>query len=282
LHTARDPKGKAHVAGAFLWPQGIITSIALEVPSACLKAKSDIIGGWTTASVRQARVINPEATYSRPSREGGAWAQVSRLGMPLVNEVVIGLKDKDRWNSSQPKDDGQFIDYVTNPTLPALLEILFGPTVKAPTVFPRSDLVAVFLKGVKVPNAAGGADVNVTENGATAEYLRLNMALPITSCSAQLSSPAKGLGAAACFVNGKIDLANKGCDPAGFPNGRRPVDDVVDIELRVAMGYLFGGDASAPSRNIAFHDAVAQENTPFDNTFPYLQIPKAGANGDGT
>ncbi len=124
-----------------------VTTLALEVSASCLTAGTQTtIGGWTTASVRQARVINPSATYTRPSREGGAWTQVSRLGMPLVNEVVIGIKDKDRFNSSEPKDDGQFATYVTNPTLPAISRSSSGPP--APTLFPRTDLVAVFLTGV--------------------------------------------------------------------------------------------------------------------------------------
>ena len=242
-----------------------ITSIAMEVPISCLTTGTggvkDIIGGWTTASVRQARVINPTATYSVPSKEGGAWTQVSRLGMPLVNEVVVGIKDKDKWNSSSPKDDGQFADYVTNPTLPAILDILFGPGL-APTVFPRTDLVAAFLTGVPSVNA----------NGSTAEMLRLNTALPATAKGAQNS-----LGAAACFVDGVLTLGNTGCDPAGFPNGRRPGDDVTDITLRVAMGYLFMNDTQAPARKVAFTDAVLQEDSQFDATFPYVTTPNPGA-----
>ena len=80
---------------------------------------------------------------------GGAWTQVSRLGMPLVNEVVIGLPDKDKFNSSKPKDDTQFATYVTNPTLPALVEIASRRTPNiAPTNFPRTDLVTTFLTGI--------------------------------------------------------------------------------------------------------------------------------------
>ena len=243
-----------------------ITSLALELPITCITAGTQTtVGAWTTASIRQARVINPAATYNRPSREGGAWTQVSRLGMPLVNEVVIGIKDKDRFNSSQPKDDGQFINYVTHPTLPAILELLFATP--APTLFPRSDLVAAFLTGVTGVNA----------NGSTCEYQRLNTALPATPVGMQ-----NNLGAAACFVNGVLTLNNTGCDPAGFPNGRRPGDDTVDIELRVSMGYLLGNSVDAPSRNVPFHDAVLQTATQFDVTFPYLKTPLPGAKGDGT
>ena len=115
-----------------------------------------MIGAWTTASLRQGRLVNgsPPSGHSVGAKEGGAWVQVSRLGMPLVNEVVIGLKDKDKFNSSKPKDDGQFADYVTNPTFPALAEILFSSAgVRAPTKFPRQDLVTAFLTGVPTEQA---------------------------------------------------------------------------------------------------------------------------------
>jgi uncharacterized protein DUF4331 len=239
-----------------------ITSLALELPIKCVKGTGDVIGGWTTASLRQARVINPRPTYKLPALEAGAWTQVSRLATPLVNEVVIGLRDKDRFNGSEPRDDEQFADYVTNPTLPALLEVLFGAAgVSAPTRFPRADLVAAFLTGVD----------GVNKNGSTAEMLRLNTALPATPKGMQNS-----LGAAACFVYGTLTLTNPGCDPAGFPNGRRPGDDAVDIALRVAMGYLLPA-ADAPSGQLGFTDASLQEDAQFDDVFPYLRTPKAGA-----
>ncbi len=239
-----------------------ITTIALEVPIACVKGKGDVVGGWTTASVRQARVINPRASYKLPALEGGAWTQVSRLSNPLVNEVVIGIKDKDRFNSSEPKNDAQFADYVTNPTLPALLEILFGSAgVVAPKAFPRADLVAAFLTGVE----------GVNKNGSVAEMVRLNTALPPTPKGKQTA-----LGAALCFVGGGLKLDNPGCDPAGFPNGRRPGDDTVDIALRVVMGYLLPA-AAAPSGGLGFTDAVLQDDSQFDAAFPYLRTPRPGA-----
>jgi len=251
-----------------------VTTIAVEVPRACVKGTPDVIGGWSTASVRQARVINPTATYAKPSREGGAWAQVSRLGGPLVNEVVIGLKDKDKFNSSEPANDGtNFATYVTHPTLPAVLEALFGPTVQAPKLFPRVDLVRAFATGWPGVNAFPGATPTV------AEMLRLNVQLPITAAGAQ-----SRLGAAGCFdddpaAGAKYRKVNTGlgtCDPAGFPNGRRPVDDVVDIALRVAMGALHNVDADAPFRNNTLGDAVIQKETG-NPTFPYLDTPFPGA-----
>jgi hypothetical protein len=197
--------------------------------------------------------------------------------MPLVNEIVIGIKDKDRWNSSVPSGDAQFADYVTHPTLPALVEALFGPTVAAPTLFPRADLVAAFLTGITAPNAAGGADINLNTNGATAEYQRLNLGLPPTPVGSQ-----KPFGAAGCVdAARKIDLTLGTCDAAGFPNGRRPIDDVVDVELRVAMGVLIADPTKAAARDVPFHDAVAQEATTFLPTFPYLNTPTPGAVGGG-
>ena len=102
-----------------------ITTIALEVHSSCLKGNGNgNIGGWTTASLRQAQILNPHPTFAKPSVGGGPWTQVSRLSSPLVNELVIGIPDKDRFNASEPKDDAQFATYVTNPSFPAILDTL--------------------------------------------------------------------------------------------------------------------------------------------------------------
>lgn len=132
-----------------------VTTIALEVPQSCLVSTNEnVIGGWTTASLPQATLLNPnpESNITSATKVGGAWTQVSRLGMPLVNEVVIGLKDKDKFNASKPMNDGQFADYVTNPALPTLIEVLFkdatSGAVVAPTNFPRTDLVNAFLLGI--------------------------------------------------------------------------------------------------------------------------------------
>lgn len=223
-----------------------VTSIVLELPISCLVSGGNpTVGAWTTASLRQARVLDRTPSFDRPAVEGGAWVQVSRLSAPLVNEVVIGLKDKNRFNASEPKDDGQFADYVTHPTLPALLEILFGPAgVRAPTLFPRTDLVAAFLTGVDGLNV----------NGSTAEMLRLN-----TSIAPKPAALQNNLGVI-------------GGDPAGFPNGRRPGDDVVDIELRVAMGVLLPA-ASAPSGQLPFTDGALVNASFFDSRFPFLRTP---------
>ncbi len=238
-----------------------VTTLAMEVPKSCLVSGNEpVIGGWTTASLRQARLLNPKpASNNTASKEGGAWTQVSRLGMPLVNEVVIGLKDKDKFNASQPKDDGQFAGYVTNPALPALIQALF-PSAPAPTNFPRTDLIAAFLTGVPGVNKPVGV--------VGSEMLRLNTAI-------------------AANTGEQNDLGVVGGDNAGFPNGRRPGDDVVDIELRVAMGLLCtieGVNASvgckasdAPAGGAPITDGVQNKATNFDTTFPYLKTPLAGS-----
>lgn len=227
-----------------------VTSIILELPIAFVTAPGQpVIGAWTTASLRQARVLDRTPSYERPAVEGGAWTQVSRLSSPLVNELVIGLKDKNLFNASEPKDDAQFLDYVTHPTLPAILEILFGGAgVRAPTAIPRSDLVAAFLTGVD----------GLNRNGATGEMLRLNTGTAPTARAAQ------------------NNLGVIGGDAAGFPNGRRPGDDVVDIELRVAMGVLLDA-ASAPSGQLPFTDGAYVDAGFFDESFPYLRTPVPGS-----
>jgi len=235
-----------------------VTTLAIEVPAACLTNNGDVdvIGGWTTASKRQVQVLDPTPDYETPALERGAWTQVSRLGMPLVNELVIGLPDKNLFNSSEPKNDTQFLDYVTNPTFPAIIEILFG--VNAPTVTGRPDLVATFLTGLSGVNADGGVG----------EMQRLNVTIPVTAKAAQ-----NNLGVAAG-------------DNAGFPNGRRPGDDVVDITLRVAMGVLchLGLGLCTPddalSGTLLYTDGAVQNSAQFDNSFPYLTTPVSGSPGN--
>lgn len=253
--TAFDPN--AEKAGHDDLAMKNVTAIEMEVPTTCLtNGKEAVIGGWTTASLRQGRAINPTpSSTGAASKEGGAWTQVSRLGMPLVNEVVIGLKDKDQFNHSKPSGDAQFINYVTNPTLPALVEVLFGSAgVKAPTNFPRNDLVAAFLTGIK--------GVNQPATVTPSEMLRLNTTTPVSATQNRL---------------GVI-----GGDSAGFPNGRRPGDDVVDIALRVVMGRLCVLSigcvpADAPAGSIDFTDGAYLDSSFTDNAFPYLKTPVAGA-----
>ena len=256
-----------------------VTTLALEVPIGCLvaDAQKPVIGGWTTASLRQGQYLSasPAKGYATTMVPGGAFVQVSRLGMPLVNEVVIGLPDKDRFNGSRPADDGQFASYVTNPTLPALIEVAFGqtPGALAPSNAGRNDLVTAFLTGIKGLNQ----QAKVTPS----EMLRLNTALPAVPFAQQ-----NRLGIVGNILAG-------GTDNAGYPNGRRPKDDVVDISLVAMMGGLCmaNGDtnklgfgtackpSAVPLGATAFklHDAVDQAAVTFLPGFPYLNTPIPGA-----
>jgi len=253
-----------------------VSEIALEIPKACLTGTGNgVIGAWTTASLPQARILNPSASFNKTEVNGGAWTQVSRLGNPLVNELVIGLKDKDKFSTSEPKDDGQFADYVTHPSLPELLNILFKDAVNttlganlatlAPTNFPRTDLVTAFLTGFP--------GVNQLATVTPSELLRLNTGIAATPANAQST------------------FGVVGNDLAGFPNGRRPGDDVVDIALRVVMGRLcypipvagvntdlgLCTPAQASVGNVPFTDGAPVSASLTGTSFPYLADPLPGS-----
>lgn len=214
-----------------------VTSFILEVPKSFLTAGTNVIAAWTTAS-----------TVST----NGTTNQVSRLGHALVNELVIGLSEKDLFNSAEPTQDGALADYVTHPTFPAIVELLFSDAgVRAPTNFPRSDLVTVFLTGVP----------GVNQTAATAEMLRLNTSTPPVPAAQQ-----NNLGVIAG-------------DSAGYPNGRRPGDDIVDITLRVAMGVLLSTN-DAPSGQLPYTDGAYVDAARFKTNFPYLQEPLPGSPND--
>ena len=244
-----------------------VTTFALEVPIRCLTrdAESPVVGGWQTAALPRSRSFrdNPgfdAPGFRAPEATSAELVQVSRLGMPLVNEVVIGLKDKNLFNSVGPRADSALATYVTNPTLPEILELLFP--VSAPNHFPRTDLVAAFATGIE--------GLNFLSDGQPHEMQRLNTSIAPTARAAQ------------------DNLGVLGGDNAGFPNGRRPGDDVVDIELRVAMGVLchafpgvFCDPADAPSGTLPYTDQVLQDASQFTDEFPYLQPPLAGSPDDG-
>ena len=266
-----------------------VTSLAVEVPTTCLVGTGNgVIGGWTTASLPANRVLSTEPGYNATDTTSGNYVQVSRLSNPLINELVIGLPDKDKFNASKPKDDGQFATYVTNPSLPALLNLLFKDAVNAtlgtnidnlaPKNLPRTDLVTAFLTGFP--------GLNQQKTVTASEMLRLNTAVPATPKATQ-----KSLGV--------IDE-----DLAGFPNGRRPGDDTVDIALRVMMGALchpvpLGAELGVPGAvedqpsdlinlGLCKPEDAAVGNVPFTDgapisarammaVFPYLNPPLPGA-----
>ncbi len=246
------------------------------MPIACVTgAGNGVIGVWSSASLPQSRLLKSNPTYASPATMGGAFVQVSRLGMPLVNEVVIGLPQKDLFNAVKPTADAALADYVTNPTYPEYLNRLFRTAVNAtlgtsfatlaPTNFPRNDLVATFLTGIPTLNQ----QASVTGS----EMLRLNTAVNPTPQASQ-----KALGVVAD-------------DLAGFPNGRRPGDDIVDIVLRVAMGRLchpipingvqtqlgFCTPAQAPTGLVAYTDGAPSNANFVGNAFPYLNPALRGA-----
>ena len=236
-----------------------VTSIAIEVPITCVTGNGNgVIGVWSSASLPQSRLLKSNPTYAAPDTQSGAFTQVSRLGMPLVNELVIGLPKKDLFNAVKPTADGALADYVTNPTFPEILQVLFGNAAIAPNNFPRNDLVAVFLTGI--------ATLNQQAVVTPSEMQRLNTAVTPTPLASQ-----KTLGVVAD-------------DLAGYPNGRRPGDDTVDITLRVAMGRLchpipingtptqlgLCSPADAPSGLVAYTDGAPLNANYTMNRFPYL------------
>ncbi|MFC3577321.1 DUF4331 domain-containing protein [Streptomyces yaanensis] len=205
-----------------------VNSLAIQVPNSYLRESEHqpIVGIWATVQRRDSR---------------GYYSQVSRLGNPLVNEVVNPQKDKDKFNASQPWYDAQFLKNVTNPELPKLIEAIYK--IKAPAE-PRNDLVDVFLKGVK--------GLNQPPYVKAAEELRLNTSIKPTMHPKRL---------------GVLDGDN-----AGFPNGRRLTDDVIDAALQVVEGELVG------SKN-DLGDAVDANDQKFEHSFPYLAEPTSGSRG---
>jgi hypothetical protein len=222
--TGADGGGKDFFAGY------AVHSIALQIPIADLKATNSTIGVWSSTDRRN-------VTVAGKVRKG--WTQVSRLGNPLVNEVVVPTKFKDLWNRSQPVNDKQFAGPVLTPILAKLMNDLYK--VDAPER-DRDDLVAVFGTGIKGLNYTGDT---------VADMLRLNYSIPVTPADKQ-----NRLGVIAG-------------DNGGFPNGRRLNDDVIDIAERVMAGFLKGN-------KVDLGDGVNSGDVPALNTFPYQADPASG------
>ncbi len=225
-----------------------VMSIVLQVPKSLLtrdgmnpsaSLHNEIIGIWDTAERPQTRIINGDGTIS----QSGPDAQVSRLGMPLVNEVVIPLKDKDKFNASEPANDvANFGTYILDPELAKLFHAIFGLTVPAA---PRTDLVTVFATGIPGLNQPQGVSPG--------EMLRLNMTI------APATTPSR-FGVIAG-------------DNAGFPNGRRLFDDIVDISERVVAGGYVLTPATNVAPNNQLGDGIDANDKPFLPHFPYLAPP---------
>jgi Domain of unknown function (DUF4331) len=249
-----------------------VNSIAIQLPKTALAGAGSptdnpVIGIWSTTDRRSARTANGEGNPA------SAFVQVSRLGNPLVNEVVFPLALKDAFNSISPDVDATIpaaVDAVTNPILPPLIEAIYG--VPAPDG-PRNDLEEIFLQGVSAANAGLGGDpatvLPVDLNGhdlnadhgalQPSEQLRLNMSIAPSATPNRLS-----------LFAGQFD---------GFPNGRRLVDDVVDVAIQTVMGAAQSGTIV---QALAAGDAVNRNDREFRSSFPYLALPHADGVNLGT
>jgi Domain of unknown function (DUF4331) len=241
-----------------------VSAIAIEVPISDLTrtgavpsgptASDAVIGVWATASRRTTRVLSPGSQSS----EGG-WQQVSRLGNPLVNEVVIPLSLKDAFNAIPPAVDGtipRVVQAVIDPELARVMQLVFGIAIPPP---PRNDLVQIFATGIPVNAVTGPNYTTFLSDGIPHEFLRLNVGIPPTAIAAQ----------------NRLGLL--GGDVAGFPNGRRVFDDVTDIALRA----MAGGTPFTPATNVAPNNALGDgvsfnPEGPLLTRFPYLLTPNQG------
>jgi hypothetical protein len=227
-----------------------VHTIAIEVPISSLTRNgarpasasdpSAVVGVWSTAS-------RPSVTNRGNGKEthSNNFVQVSRLGQPLVNEVVIPRGVKDTFNSLEPTDDAAALKYVLDPEVPKLLKLLFNVT--SPPA-PRDDLVTIFLKGIP--------GLNQPPNVTPSEELRLNVAIPPAGVPQRLGVLAGDL--------------------AGFPNGRRVGDDVTDIALRAMAGATPLTPGFNNGINAQLTDGVDGNDVPYLDVFPYLGLPHAG------
>jgi hypothetical protein len=226
-----------------------VNTFAIQVPTKDLtKGDETTIGIWNTASRASMQIDNGDGTQS----SSGPYVQVSRLGMPLVNEVVIPVGLKDYFNSSKPSADGAALPLVQDPELPHLLNAVYGTDVpdsdSSTPGIQRADLISVFLTGVQ--------GLNMPANVKASEMLRLNMSIaPCTS---------------ACSPFGVI-----GGDNAGFPNGRRLSDDIIDVSLRVVLGVLLPSHQAIAD---TISDGAQVNDVSFNTAFPYLAYPHSGSN----
>jgi hypothetical protein len=251
-----------------------VHSIALQIPKTRLTRdgsnptnvldQKSVIGVWSTASRQE---VSLKASASGSSTHVGPWTQVSRLGNPLINEIFIPLGQKDYWNSQQPHNDKQFLQYYLIFGVAGLMPVLYPTALPAQTATtgvpngpmnPRTDLEAVLLTGLP----ASVLTVFQNYTGPTvADMLRLNMAVPPTSTPNPLG-----------IIASSPDLA-------GFPNGRRPLDNVIDIYLQVGAGLIYPlvkPGFTPPAAAGLLTQGVIEPAAPFLTSFPYLPTPFSG------
>jgi Domain of unknown function (DUF4331) len=263
LHATFGLPGLAAMPGVNATNHVNVHSIVIQVPiSALTRSGHPTIGVWTTASRQRVRVWDAD---NGENVDSGPFRQVSRLGNPLVNEVLIPLGRKDQWNSLPPSDDKLFAGYVTQPGLAALLPVLY------PGVFPnlaalvksgkpRADLEAILMTGIPAGIIPGFQNFT---GPVVADMLRLNTSVKPTPAAKQ-------------SIYGLL-----GGDAGGFPNGRRVTDDVVAIELRAIAGVTyplidkkFTPDAAAGKLTDGL--TPASVSAPSLGQFPYLGVPYSG------
>ncbi|MEP7178075.1 MAG: DUF4331 domain-containing protein, partial [Pseudonocardiales bacterium] len=252
-----------------------VHTIALQLPISDLtvdgKKHTDVmspksvIGVWASASRSSARILDKQSgTY----RSLGRYSQISRLGNPLVNEVLNPMAEKDRWNAQDPHDDKQFAKYVLHPELANLIANVLYPTafpnLKAyvDANKPRNDLAAILLTGIPAGVVPGFQNFT---GPVQADMLRLNVAVP----------PAR--------PGSENPIGLVAGDAAGFPNGRRLIDDVTAIELKAVAGATIGlvdNTFTADPAAGALNDGTTNDNTPYGQpflaSFPYLSNPNSG------
>jgi hypothetical protein len=229
-----------------------------------------VLGIWATASRQQTRVLNANGTMSST----GPWVQVSRLGNPLINEVIIPREKKDYWNGQTPNHDSQFAKYYQAPELTAVANVLYD-ALDTPATTNRNDLVAILLTGLDIPSSAvvpGG--LHYTRTGTTqADLLRVNTGIKPNAA-----------GACVFGVSGGGTPSRLGAldgDLCGFPNGRRLADDVTDIEVRALLegyGPTLNAVLGVPNRspNNVIGDGVDENDGAFLPAFPFIGTPNAG------
>ena len=249
LTPAEDANDDVNPFGIDTIGSSNVQTIALEVPASLLtvdrrgaaETGQPKLGAYASTSRRKVTVLpdprrNDEVDDDEVSKRGGPWVQVQRLANPLINEAVIGTEDKDRWNATEPEDEEQFLDYYLNPRLALALQLVFG--VPAATSG-RQDLVGLLLK-----YAPGDKQLS--------ELLRLDLRVPPTPLAAQR----------------RMTVLATPPDPAGWPNGRRPRDDVTDIAVRIVGGPNFIAARAG--------DGVNRNFAPTRSTFPFLATPQVG------